>query len=394
MRRVGYGFGALLILLSLASIGGWLCTAHAQTFRSGDTVSTPSGGTVNSSLFVAGQSIDVGGTVRGDVFCAGQNVHLTATVLGDVLCMGQNVTISGRVSGDVRLAGQSVSLGSVVAGNATVAAQDFTEESGARIGGDLSINAHQVKLSGPVGRDAAIASGGVTIANSVGRNVQARVQELRLASGARVGGNISYTSPQPLVRASGAVVTGKITHYTPAAHHGSLAAGLLWLLYLFAALLLAALLLVLLLPWMFHAAAELARRRLWRTFLIGLVASIVVPVLLLTLAFTIIGLPLALLLGLVWLVIMIVSAPFAAYLLGRLLLRRATDNAIWTMLLGAALLIIVSFIPFLNVLVDLVAYWFGLGMVLQYVVHLPRPHYHMAQEGEQAPRKGQAKPGS
>ncbi len=376
MRRVGYVVGGLLLLL--LPLGGWLATAHAQTFRSGNSVSTPAGGTVDSSLFITGQSVDVSGTVRGDVFCAGQNVHITATVFGDVLCAGQSLTITGKVSGDVRLAGQSVSLGSNVAGNATVLAQNYTQESGARVGGDLSVSGHNIQLNGPVGRDLAAAANKLTIASSIGGGVQATTQQLALAHGAYVGGGISYTSAQTLTRAGGVDVDGTITHHTPAKGHGSAAVVALWLLYLFLALLLVALLLVLIAPWAFHAAAEAARARLLRTFLIGLVASIVVPALLLALALTVIGLPLAILLGLLWLVIMLLAGPFAAYLLGRLLLRRRTDNAIWTMLLGATVLILLSFVPFLGVLISVVAYWFGLGAIVQYVTHVPKPQYHMA----------------
>jgi cytoskeletal protein CcmA (bactofilin family) len=360
------------------SLGGWLATAHAQTFHTGSNVSTPVGGTVNSSLFIAGQSVNVSGTVRGDVFCAGQNVHVSATVLGDVLCAGQNLTVDGKVSGDVRLAGQSVSLGATVGGNATIFAQDLTQESGAKVGGDMTISGHGIRLNGPVGRDVAVAADNLTIASSVGRNVQARVQQLTLSSGAYVGGSINYTSEHTLARASGVDVDGSITrHPPPAARHTALAVSLLWLLYIFLALLLTALLLVLLVPWLFHAAAEAARGRLLRTFLIGLVASIVVPVLLLALALTIVGLPLALLLGLAWLLVMLLSLPFAAYLLGRILLHRKTDSAIWTMLLGAAVLVLLSFVPFLDILTSLAAYWFGLGVILQYVAYLPKPHYHM-----------------
>jgi hypothetical protein len=232
-------------------------------------------------------------------------------------------------------------------------------------------------LNGPVGRDLAASAEDLTIASNVGRNVQAWVGHLTLAHGAYVGGNVVYTSSNVLSRAPGVDVDGGIAHRLPPATHNSVAVGLLWLLYLFLSLLLAALLLVLLLPRVFHTAAEAARGRLLRTFLIGLIASIVVPAVLLALAFTLIGLPLALLGGLIWLLIDILSAPFAAYLLGRLLLHRATDNAIWTMLLGAGILLLLGFVPFLGLVTTLVAYWFGLGTILQYGAFWPRPRYHL-----------------
>jgi hypothetical protein len=84
---------------------------------------------------------------------------------------------------------------------------------------------------------------------------------------------------------------------------------------------------------------------------------------------TVIGIPLALLFGLIWLVIVLLSGVFAAYLLGELILRGRT-NPIWTMLLGAAILILLSFVPFLDILVSLLSLWFGLGTILQQVPRL------------------------
>ena len=94
-------------------------------------------------------------------------------------------------------------------------------------------------------------------------------------------------------------------------------------------------------------------------------------------AFTVIGIPLALLSGLAWLLVVLLAGPFAAYLLGTWLIPRHR-NPILVMLLGAIILFLLYLIPFLGFLVWLVAAWFGVGMILrQLFLRIGRPHYDM-----------------
>lgn len=380
MRRLKYILIGLAVGLPLF---GMAAVAHSQGFRSGDNVTVAQGETLDQTLFASGRTLDVAGTVNGDIFCAGQNVTISGTVNGDVMCAGQSLSVTGTVHGDVRLAGQNINLNGQVSGNASVAGQSFTLDSRAKVAGDLSIAGQDVTLNGPVGRDITAGSGTLTINSTVGRNVTAQVVTLRLGSHAKVGGNISYTSDKGLTKDAGAVVSGSVTRNAPKTQHhvrpGSIVAFSFWMaVYLFAALLLIAMVLVLLLPRAFHVAVELARTSLLRTFLVGFVGSILVPVVLVGLMFTVIGIPLALFGWLVWLVLVLLSGPFAAYLLGRLILHTSTNNAVWTMLLGASLLLLLYFIPLLGVLTSLLAMWFGLGIILSRAVHLPRPGYRMA----------------
>lgn len=379
MRRAKY---LLIGLLFLLPVIGWLGVAHAQSFHSGDNVTVAADETVNDTLYATGKTIDIAGTVNGDVFCFGQDITVSATVHGDVICAGQSVSVTGKVSGDVRLAGQDVTLGGTVDGNASVAGQTFTESSHARVGRDISIGSQTATLNGPVGRDLAASARNVTVNNSVGRNVQANVRKLSLGSNASIGGSVDYTSNDGLARSKGAVVAGSITRSSPKAGHvrpgAIVAVNFFMALFVFVAFLLIALLLVLFMPRTFHMAAETARGHLLRTFLVGFVASIVVPVVLVALLFTVVGIPLALFAGLVWLVMVLLSGSFAAYLLGRLLLQGSTNNAIWIMLLGGAVLLILYFVPFLGVITSLLALWFGLGTILQQFAHMPRPRYDMA----------------
>lgn len=366
----------LIGLLAAIPLLGFAITANAQSFRTGNNVTVPSNRTVDSSLYATGRNIDVAGTVEGDVICAGQNITVSGTVTGDVICAGQSIHINGTVEGNVRLAAQNVTISGEVNRNANVVSQTLTTDSDSSIGEDIGIAAQDVILNGSIGRDLALASGNAVVNNTVGRNIHGDLNKLTLQSDANVEGFIDITSPNNVQRDSGAEVGGKITREQPAETNNTSWVGLGWLftLYVILAMLLVALVLVLLMPRAFQIAANTALANMGKTVIIGIAASVVAPIVIIGLMFTIIGIPLGILLLLVWLIILFLSGPFAAYLLGRLLLRDSARNAILVMLVGSVVLLTLYLIPFLNILALLLALWFGIGMILQ-TVPLHKPHY-------------------
>lgn len=331
--------GALIVL----PVIGFALTASAQSFRTGNNITVPQDRTVNSTLYASGRNIDVAGTVRGDVICAGQNVNISGTVTGDVLCAGQSIHINGTVEGNVRLAGQNVTISGKVNKNANVASQSLTTDSDSNIGGDLGAGGQDIILNGSIGRDLALASGDAIVNSTVGRNIHGKLNQLTLQSDAKVQGLIDVTSPNSIQRDNGSEVQGKVTRNQPAESTNDTSwIGLGWLftLYILIAMLVVTLVLVLIMPRAFHVASNKALNSMGKTILVGIAASIIIPVVIVGLMFTVIGIPLGILLLLAWLVLLFLSGPFAAYLLGRLLLRDNAHNAILIMLLGAIVLLI------------------------------------------------------
>ena len=382
MRKLAVLLASVLVVVGL----GWTVTAHAQSnFRTGDDVTVGEGQVVDQTLFAYGRTIDVAGTVNGDIFCAGQNVTITGTVTGDVICAGQTVHVAGDVGGNVRVAGQNVTIAGTIARNLTVGGQSVVLDDSGHVHGDAEVGGQSVTLNGAIDRDLAAGATALTLSGIVARDVTATTADLTLGGNARIGGDLTYTSMNTLTRASGSHVGGTIARHNPPADHGNgmwsgavIGGGFMMALYTFAAFLLIALALILLFPGFIHAATEVAVAAPWKTLLVGFLASIIVPVVILALMFTAIGVPLALLALLTWVVVVCVSVPFAAYYLGSLLLSKSTNNPIWMMLLGAAIILILFMIPIIGFLTWLVAMWFGLGIILLQFPRLPRPNYHVA----------------
>lgn len=377
------GLISALVALAVTMIG-YLGVASAQTFRTGNNVNFPADQTVDSTIYASGMSLNIAGMVNGDIFCAGQSVTISAQVNGDIICAGQNVNITGDVQGSVRLAGQTVVVDSSVAGSATIAGQNFTLGSGGSVGRDLSVGTADSTLNGKVGRDLAAAGANIVVANEIGRNIKGTVDQLTLDSNANVKGNIEYTSANNLERSSGATVDGTISRSEPtkqaksADKESTRDTGFAWFAYLLIAFLLVALALVLAIPDFVHRSADKVFAKPWKAPLIGLLFTLLGPIVLIILAITLVGIPLAILIFFIWLVIVMLSGPFFAYLVGRMILRRS-NQPLLIMIVGALIVLIAYFIPIIGFLVMLAALWFGTGMIILELLHrTPRPEYRVS----------------
>jgi hypothetical protein len=245
-------------------------------------------------------------------------------------------------------------------------------------------------MNGKIGRDVAVGAGTAIIGNAVGRNVQANVTTLKLTADARVNGSIKLISKNNISKDPRAVVNGMVIRTEPKgankSKHGALVRfSLLWFIYSLAAGLFTALILTLLFPRLFHRVTDQGVPRPWAPLATGFVATIVAPFVILLLAVTVIGIPLAIIAALLWIVVLFLSGPVFAYYLGRLILRNST-RPLLIMLVGALVLLVLYFIPIIGFIALVAALWIGTGMLLLALYRrTPRPSYHSVPARETLP---------
>ncbi len=358
MRRFTKFLAALGVAVSVLAAGAGFAAASENNIVAGRS---------DHSLYKAGRTVNITGVINGDIFCAAQTVTIDATVNGDVICAGQTITINGTVNGNIRLVGQTLNVGAQTSRSVSLAGQDLTLSSNATVGTDVSLAGQTAHINGRTDRDITGAVNDMFVAGTVGRNVTARTNKLVLQSSANIRGNLSYISPTQLQRDGGAKVAGTIVFHKSvgAAHHHAAWQGvwLAWHLYWLAAILVFSMIIVALFPQLTQRWNKVARGQTWQAVLVGLIAMLVVPLVMVTLLLSIIGAPLALFLLLLWLLIVALSLPLAAYYTGSLLLKNEKRTPI-IMLLGAVVLGLISMIPVLGWLVIIVAYALGIGTLL------------------------------
>jgi hypothetical protein len=372
------GAGTALLLFMFLSVG----LAGAHDFRTGDNILTNQNEVINETVFAFGTNIDISSEVFGDVICAGQTINISGQIHGDVICAGQTINISGQIDGDIRLASQTVTVSGGVDGNASVISQTLTTQSDGEILGDISVASELVTIGGPVGRDVAVAANNLVIANTVGRDIRGAVENIELLPNAVVGGSIEYTSENEINKSTPASVTGEIKRTQPEKKSVSegivFGVSILWIIYIFLAMLVTSMSIALLFPSVLQASSDRAINSPWKVLLIGLLSSLAIPAVLLVLGLTLVGIPLMIILALIWFVVIMLSGPFTAYYLGRLLFSN-NRGVIIKMFAGSVLLLALYFIPIVGVFTALGAYWLGTGMIiLELMRRTPKPDYSTA----------------
>ncbi|MET4059422.1 cytoskeletal protein CcmA (bactofilin family) [Arthrobacter sp. UYP6] len=298
--------------------------------------------------FYSGLSVDVRDDVSGDVYASGQRITIDGNVTGDVIAAGQTIIINGNVDGNVRIAGQDVTINGDVSRSGTIFAANV-----------------DVTDTGSFGEDLVGAAGAIDITGAVGRDVEVSVGTLTIDG--PVGGNLTYTSDTEASIAQDAV-SGTVERIAPqTAPEPTLGerfvAWLLGLLYSLVALSIITVLTGWLLPRLLHRVTDQLVPRPWKALLVGFVASIAVPLVLLLALITVIGAPLALAGALVWITLTLATFVFGSYYIGRLLFR-GNQHPVIKALVGGLILIVALHIPWLNIVVWLAMVFLGLGAQL------------------------------
>ena len=297
--------------LASAFLGLALLAAPAPAYEwrlgeSTNAVVLPAGETLGSEALLAAYHLDVQGAAARDLWLL---------AAGSARC-------SGAVAGDLRAFASAATLAGEVAGNAFVYAKGLQLATNAVVRGDAAFFGTDLICEGAVGGDARIFARSVTLGGTWGGNVRVDAEEIRVAPGTRIAGDLVYGAPKPLALDPSVAVGGKVTAAARSAPspeprrarfalHG----------YLFLAALLVGMPFVGFCPLTAGGAVRQLRTAPFRALLAGLAALFLGPPLIAIAFSTLVGIPLALLLAALYAVLFYLSHVVVALWLGHALLR-------------------------------------------------------------------------
>ena len=172
--------GIAILAVALASLSPAALAQQTELggkVRSGREVTVPAGETVQGDLIASAGTVRVDGRVDGDLVASGGQVTVDGTVTGDVLAAAGSTTISGQVDGDVRLASGQARVEGRVGEDLLIGAGQATVAQGAQVGGDLIVGAGQLRLDGAVTGSVLGGAGDYTRTGTVGGSEQVTVQQ-------------------------------------------------------------------------------------------------------------------------------------------------------------------------------------------------------------------------
>lgn len=354
----------------------------------GKTVTLDKDKVVNDNYFAAGQTVIVSGTVNGDAYVAGSTVLVDGTVNGDLLVAGGDVTIKGTVSGDVRaVGGQILVSGGEIGRNIGAAGGKIAVTEGVTVGGGLTAAGGQVEVNAPLGMGMQVGSGSLTIGSLVPGNVVYAGDKLFLSSGADVGGNLVYYSNEQMQKSSDATIAGTMQRnelpqqYRNQRQVDRHAVSKLFgfgTIVSFVSSLLFGLLFVKFVPNVMHRVSDKMRDQFAKSLGVGFLAMIVVPVSFFLLLITVFGIPLALVLLAVYLLVVYFSKLFAAVFVGQLIAKRFMpgQSRYVVFIVGIVLYYVVGAIPVIGWIARCVLSTAAVGAMLA----VKKDYYHSLSE--------------
>ncbi len=336
---------------------------------------------VGRNYFGAGGSLNVTEAVRGDAFMAGGRVSTASEVKGDLIAAGGEVSIGGAIGDDLYVAGGDVQVDAVVTGDARVAGGDVTVGPATVIAGALTMSGGRIRFEGNA-QDGLHASGGsVYIDGAVRGDVEVEADEVEIGPNARITGKlVARTTREPSIPAGAQIAGGIEFHEAEAGHMviddgaahnvGSVAHGVGSLLWMFGVFI-AGTLFMLAFPAYSARAAQWIGKEPLRSLGLGFVILVSLPVLSVLLLVTIIGIPLALVVLLLYGLLLFLGWVTAAMFIGDKLLgfARRSEPATFgrkmlALLLAVLALWLVGMIPVVGGWIRFAALLLGVGALV------------------------------
>ena len=359
---------SLVALFIIFAVSVPLTSAQATATETTDYQRTSS--IYDKTIYRLDNRVIVNDLINGDLYCAGNTVLIDAVINGDVLCMANKVTIKGSIEGDARIIAKDIIINADIGGNATLIASNITIGKGALIANDVSLMAQTITIDGQVGRDVTMRSDTVTLSGRVGRTIESYHYTMILASTTQVG-NIDYASPNDLKIEDGAQygAINTIESSTPSYLSGLVSSTVFIAALLYIAvcisLIITALVIAFMFPKSLDDSAAFAKKQPYITGLAGLLLMFVVPPAIILLVVSVVGIPLAFIVSLLLGVILLLSTPFVAHLIGAYFFPQRSHPV--RSLVGSVLLLLLIAIPVINIITITIVTIYGTGLIVRVV---------------------------
>lgn len=318
---------------------------------------------VGNDLLGTGGEFAISDEVPGDVMATGGTITFTGIAHGDYLGAGGSQTIGGQIDGALRAAGGEVEVESRVGRNATVAGGSIELRRGSVVAGSAYLAGGSVVVDGRVDQSLRIAAGDVVLRGEIGENVTIEAGTLRIAEGTRIGGNLRYrTAANRATIEPGVVVEGETAVLPPRPPSRF---PLVLRLVTLGGFLVAGAVAVLLAPRTAAASADAIWTRPGASLGYGILWMVLLPVVAALLMVTVVGIPLAIIACVAWLIALFLGRAVPAVSIGRMVLRiRPGEDAgreVMSFFIGALILIVLQLIPWIGFPVLVVATIVGVG---------------------------------
>ncbi|MBN2325034.1 MAG: hypothetical protein JXQ30_14995 [Spirochaetes bacterium] len=366
-----------ITLLTVTLAGG---RAFALQTRTGETILVAESETVSGDLYISGTTAVIDGTVKGDLWSACGSLEVRGCVEGNIYSVGGTMLLTGDVGGGIKAIGGTLTAAGRIGTDLFFLGNKLDIQNSASVGSDLYFAAREVLLEGVVG--GLLKGGGksVGIGGEIGKDAVLYIQYLTITDGARINGDLTYTSGEEASVSPSARVDGTVTY-----HHAQykkrtreivpflMLAGVAVKAYRFVTLLLVGLVFILAAPKTALQLSEGIRRKPGASAGWGAVLLFGTPIAIAVATATLVGIGIGTLTASAYFIAICLGQVSVGLCVGRLILGIPQDSEKKGLLfggfaLGLFIISLLRFIPVFGWLVWAASSLFGLGSFVTAVI--------------------------
>jgi cytoskeletal protein CcmA (bactofilin family) len=157
-------------------------------------------------------SVTIEGTLDGDLYVVAQTVRISGVVTGDVFAAGSQVDVSGEIKKSFRAAAANVVVDGTIDGNVLVSGGNLEVGGKSRITGSLSAYTGQLIQRGHVDGSLTFTGGTAILGGTVDDDATITADAIQIERGARIEGDIEYSTRKPMDAALRAIAGGDVSY--------------------------------------------------------------------------------------------------------------------------------------------------------------------------------------
>jgi cytoskeletal protein CcmA (bactofilin family) len=356
-------WAALLLSMPLTVFG------QPSTYKWGTTVQINSGDTLSQNVLSAAQVLEIYGHLEDDLFAAARNIEMSGIISDDAIIAAEVITLNGTVGDMTLAAGDSITISGELRGDLFIAGNKIRITPQASIRGNVVIAGNEILVeNGIIEGWIRIYGNDVTLGGTIQRYVELNINEISFTEDYNPLGATTIISYQDIDAETLPNAPENLTIIVE--EQGGWGIMLLIRLWASVSVLIIGFLLLIIFPQTSVDLYRFSKEHYLKNTGIGLLLFLAIPIvgiLLLLLFFTI---PLAFLIWMLYAIALLISYLLVALLLGSIVIRYFKTESFadhyWGLVLGMALIFLLTIIPYAGPLINVILFFFGLGSLLRY----------------------------
>lgn len=284
-------------------------------------------------VYIAGGEVTINAPIHGDLVIMGGTITINDTITNDILLIGGKVVFNGFVGDDIRCAGGNIRISKNVMGDVIVTSGEVIVENGVSIGslmassGKVTIDGNvngqlrglfgTLSINGIINSDIECRGGKINLNGTINGKSVIVAREIYLASTAVINNDIRYWHKNGAINFQNNLKSGKVT-FDPSLRMATeewyfLGAASFIGLLAYVGMVFS---IILLIQYLFSSTLKKTADTVFNKTLaslgIGFLYFILTPIMILTTFFTIIGIPVGILLSVFYVIIFLLATTISS----------------------------------------------------------------------------------